>query len=164
MTLTYTAPAAALLALVSFAASAQVPVSQPMSGRWFSNVLEIELRLKGEPAAGKQVKAVNDLPTRRVVRVKFRNYNARYLTYTVPCWNKVSACQSVIAVTYRVMLKLPWSQRLNVTKYVNCQAVECLLAGVFAPLVAKPGEGYSFRYDRVEAVWAPAPNVVALPQ
>ncbi|MDH4172176.1 MAG: hypothetical protein OEW90_00925 [Betaproteobacteria bacterium] len=150
------------LTLCPVSLGAQVPVSQPTSPNWFGQNLEIELRMKGPPAAGSQVSVLSDLPTRRIEKVVFKDYNARYLNYVVPCWNTKSACPEIIAVTYRVMLKLPWSNRLNVTKYTNCSASECLLAGVFLPLRAKPGEGYSLKFDRVSGLWAETPIVVAL--
>ena len=150
-----------LLALLAFPAWAQVPTSQPTTANWFADLIEIELRLRGAPTGA--VTQLADMPTVKVVTAKMPNYWARNYVYTVPCWNKTTVCPKVIAVSYRVMLKLPWSTRMNVTRFTNCEASECLLAGVFAPLQAKPGQGYSFNFDRIEAVWGAAPAVVSVP-
>lgn len=152
---------ALLLMLFAMPAMAQVPVSQPTTLNWLGEMVEIELRLRG-PSSTTPVTKLADLPTVKIVTVKFTNYWARNLTYTVPCWNKTTTCPKVLAVSYRVMLKLPWSTRVNVTRYTNCDASECLLAGVFTPLQAKPGEGYSFNFDRVNAVWASQPSIAII--
>jgi len=50
---------------------------------------------------------------------------------------------------------------VNVTRFVLCNASECLLPE-FPALTAKPGEAYRFFYDRTTAQWVSHPVVVPI--
>jgi hypothetical protein len=141
--------AALCIVLLAAPAALAVPV-QPQSTDWLSANVETEVRLK---------KA--DGTTARLVKPAFPTYNARYFILTEPCWNKSSACPEITGATISLFVKLPWSNRLNVTKYVLCGATVCDMPA-FGPLIAKPGEGYRLRYDRVTARWDPMPSVVSV--
>ena len=136
------------------AAQAQsLPPVQPQPG--LHTLVTLEIRLKGAPTA------TNPSPTVKLYTWKLENADSRRFTLVVPCWNTKSTCPQVLAATVRVYVKLPWVANVNVTRFVLCDGSECGLPK-FAPLVAKPGEGYRFSYNRIRAVWVEVPSVVAL--
>jgi hypothetical protein len=141
----------AFLCFLAFAAWAQMPPVSAQQRNWLHTATDFEVRLKN--AGGATVK---------LVTLKFPSLNNRYFTYTVVCWNTASACPVVASATVRAYVKMPWAGRVNVTRFVLCDASECTMP-VFAPLQAKTGEGYKFTYDRVKALWSPVPSVVAVP-
>ena len=133
---------------------AQMPLAKPQASTW-AELVEFEFRLKGVPSATGTVATV------KLIKAKFPTLNATKFGLDEPCWNKTSVCPVVVSATAQVFIKLPWSTRLNVTKYVLCEASECLLPP-FAQMQAKPGEGYRFRYNRLTAVWDTPPSVIAI--
>ena len=135
-------------------AMAQMPLAKPQASTW-AELVEFEFRLRGVP------NAAGTVSTARLIKARFATLNATAFTHTEPCWNTASACPVVASATVRIFIKLPWSTRLNVTKYVLCEASECLLPP-FAQMQAKVGEGYSFRYNRLTAAWDTPPRVVAV--
>lgn len=128
---------------------AQAPPAQPQTTNWLSERVEVEVRLK--TVAG---------TTAHLAVFRFGNLGARYLTILVPCWNKVRACPEIAGATVRLYITLPWSQRLNVTRFVLCASSECSLPAISPPIRANPGQSYDLRYDRVNAVWYQPPAVV----
>jgi len=147
---------ALVLLLACAPALAQMPKVEKLSRSWFNDKVEFELRMRGTNSKGSPY-------TVRVVKLRFSNINARYYVHIEPCWNKVSACPAVNAVTIRAYLTLPWLPRTNITKFLLCNASECLLEPWAIPIQAKPNEGYRFDYDRVAGLWRTVPSVVALP-
>ena len=144
----------ALLAATPAAAQSPPPV-QPQPG--LHKLVSVEVRLKGAPTAtGEQGSTV------RLITFSPQNADSRTFILTQACWNKTAICPAVHAATVRLYLKLPWSTRLNVTRFVLCGSTECTLPH-FAPIQAKPGQAYKFSYDRVEAIWTETPSVVVAP-
>jgi hypothetical protein len=123
-----------------------------LSRAWYNDKVEVELRLKG-PAT-----TTNASPTIRVATIRFANVNARYFEHVWPCWNTASSCPQVTGVTARIYLKLPWTGRVNVTRYILCNGTECSLPN-FPAIAAKPGEVYALSYDRIKAVWRVTPYI-----
>ena len=149
--------ASLLLALAPALVGAQPPPVQPQPG--LHNYLEVEVRLKGNPTA------TNPSPTLKVSNLTGwqPTVDARYFNGSIPCWRTAAACPPVVAATARVYLKLPWLlTRVNVTRFVLCDASECLLPP-FTVMIAKPGQAFSFNYDRVDAVWKEPPTVISAP-
>jgi hypothetical protein len=144
---------ALVLAGVVVGARAQtIPPVQPQLG--LHGLTLIEVRLKGAPTA------TNPSPTVRLIKWKPATIDAKTFTWTEPCWNAKSSCPQVVAATVRVYLSLPWLPNVNVTRFVLCGGSECLLPA-FAPMQAKPGEGYRLSYDRYTAQWVEAPKVIS---
>ena len=149
--------ASLLLALAPALVGAQTSPVQPQPG--LHNFMEVEVRLKGAPTA------TNPLPTLRLEKLTgwTPTVEARYFNGSIACWRTASACPPVVAATARVYLKLPWiTTRVNVTRFVLCDASECLLPP-FPSMVAKPGQFFNFIYDRKDAVWKEPPRVTAAP-
>ena len=147
----------ALMLAWPLAARAQPPPVQPQPG--LHNYLEVEVRLKGNPTA------TNPSPTLRLEKLTgwAPTADARYFNGAIACWRTTSTCPPVVGATARLYLKLPWiATRVNVTRFVLCDASECVLPP-FAAMSAKPGEFFNFNYDRVAAVWKVQPSVTAVP-
>lgn len=142
---------ALLLPATVFAQPAPV---QPQPG--LQGIGSAEIRLKGAPTL------TNPSPTVRLSKVVFKNLDSKTFIHTEACWNAKTACPLVVAATVRVFIELPWLGRVNVSRFVLCNATECLLPA-FAPLSANPGQAYRFSYDRYTAAWTEPPAVIHLP-
>lgn len=139
-----------VLALFFGAAQAQtLPPVQPQPG--LQNLIEIETRLKR--ADGSTARLLKETPP---------TIDARTFVAVIPCWNRTTTCPQIVSATVQLYIRLPWSTRMNVTRFVLCNGSECLLPP-FAALQARPGEAYRFRYDRVSAQWAEPPTVIPAP-
>jgi len=153
-----------LLLLCAGHAAGQLPpkVRQQSTMGWQEQV-EFDVRLKGVPIYVDGVQVKPSATVKLVTGLRFKSLQTRYFAYTVPCWNKTAPCPKVAFITIQAFVRLPWNAgRVNVTKYMLCDSAECSLPDII-PIQAKPGEGYSFRYDRVKAVWDPVPFVVTFP-
>ena len=135
--------------LPAIALAQAIPPVQPQPG--LQNSIAVEVRFKGARTA------TNPSPTLRVM--KFQTTDAKIYNVMHACWNKTTVCPPVVAATVRVYLSLPWDTSVNVTRFVLCNASECLLPS-FSPLVAKPGQSFYFRYNRLQGQWEQPPSVI----